>query len=601
MPKLTLSTISSRYASVAALNANFQAIVTALENTLSRDGSTPNTMSATLDMNSNRIINGADAVTSSDIPTLRQLTALIAQSEMPYAVVLKETHTATPSQTVFTLTGMVYVPGANNLSVYVNGLRLHPTDYTETSATVVTMASGLASGDEVVFYTNEELMLTDPVNIAGGTINATTVGLTTPAAGAFTTLSASGVQVTSGTITAGSTTSLSLATSGGTQALFLNAASAVNYLAISGAGAGADVYLQPQGSDTNIGLFVGSKGTDSVFLHTGGSSYTTQAAITHTASAVNYVSLTGGAIANPVFFTAAGSDTNIGTAFSTKGSASHSFYTNGLASALQAQITHTASANRYLTLTGSNGGNPRLDTSAGSLVLGSGGLTNAFAITGSGASAPILSPVGNANLGMAFYSAGTGAIDFGTAGGTLQVKINHTASAVNYLQLTGGATGQRVELTATGSDADVSMGFYTKAAGNFAFYTNVGASELQALITRTASANRYITLTGSNGGNPTIGTSAGNLALGSAAGALVPAGGANTGTIGTSGTYFNAGYFGNAGIIHRNPAALVTTAAAMNNGAAAAAGTLTNAPVAGNPTKWIPIDDNGTTRYIPAW
>lgn len=40
---------------------------------------------------------------------------------------------------------------------------------------------------------------------------------------------------------------------------------------------------------------------------------------------------------------------------------------------------------------------------------------------------------------------------------------------------------------------------------------------------------------------------------------------------------------------------------ALTNGAAAATGTLTNAPAAGNPTKWIPIDDNGTTRYIPAW
>lgn len=33
----------------------------------------------------------------------------------------------------------------------------------------------------------------------------------------------------------------------------------------------------------------------------------------------------------------------------------------------------------------------------------------------------------------------------------------------------------------------------------------------------------------------------------------------------------------------------------------AAAGTLLNAPVAGNPTKWIPINDNGVTRYIPVW
>lgn len=39
----------------------------------------------------------------------------------------------------------------------------------------------------------------------------------------------------------------------------------------------------------------------------------------------------------------------------------------------------------------------------------------------------------------------------------------------------------------------------------------------------------------------------------------------------------------------------------MLNGAAAAAGTLNNAPAAGNPTKWIPFDDNGTTRYIPSW
>jgi len=40
---------------------------------------------------------------------------------------------------------------------------------------------------------------------------------------------------------------------------------------------------------------------------------------------------------------------------------------------------------------------------------------------------------------------------------------------------------------------------------------------------------------------------------------------------------------------------------ALTNGAAAGAGTITNAPSAGNPTKWIPIDDNGTTRYIPCW
>ena len=37
------------------------------------------------------------------------------------------------------------------------------------------------------------------------------------------------------------------------------------------------------------------------------------------------------------------------------------------------------------------------------------------------------------------------------------------------------------------------------------------------------------------------------------------------------------------------------------NGAAAAAGTLTNAPVAGNPTFWIPVNVGGVTKHIPAW
>jgi hypothetical protein len=39
----------------------------------------------------------------------------------------------------------------------------------------------------------------------------------------------------------------------------------------------------------------------------------------------------------------------------------------------------------------------------------------------------------------------------------------------------------------------------------------------------------------------------------------------------------------------------------LTNGAAAAAGTLNNAPAAGNPSKWVPINDNGTVRYIPCW
>lgn len=62
MAKLTLNSISSGYGSNTALNTNFDLIETALENTLSRDGTTPNTMSADLDMNGNDLLNVGDAI-----------------------------------------------------------------------------------------------------------------------------------------------------------------------------------------------------------------------------------------------------------------------------------------------------------------------------------------------------------------------------------------------------------------------------------------------------------------------------------------------------------------------------------------------------------
>lgn len=87
------------------------------------------------------------------------------------------------------------------------------------------------------------------------------------------------------------------------------------------------------------------------------------------------------------------------------------------------------------------------------------------------------------------------------------------------------------------------------------------------------------------------------------------------GTVGTGTNPSNGGFFYvNAGVLHwfdqsgidmslSVPVAgqLASTSIGYTDGAAAAAGTLTNAPAAGNPAKWIPINDNGTIRYIPAW
>jgi len=52
-----LISITTGYYSTPALTQNFEDLVAALNNTLSLDGSTPNAMSADLDMNGNDILN----------------------------------------------------------------------------------------------------------------------------------------------------------------------------------------------------------------------------------------------------------------------------------------------------------------------------------------------------------------------------------------------------------------------------------------------------------------------------------------------------------------------------------------------------------------
>lgn len=59
--KPTLTTVASGYQSTTTLNANLNAINDALDNTVSLDGSVPNTMTADFDLNSNDLLNVATA------------------------------------------------------------------------------------------------------------------------------------------------------------------------------------------------------------------------------------------------------------------------------------------------------------------------------------------------------------------------------------------------------------------------------------------------------------------------------------------------------------------------------------------------------------
>ncbi len=147
MPKLTLSTIGSRYGSIDALNANFDAIEAAIENTLSRDGTSPNAMEAALNMDGYDILNARTVNTTG----LRLNGVPVTPSLLSYTGLVKERQTALAGQTAFTLTEVVYVPGTGNLTVYVNGVYQDETAYTQTSTSVVTFATPLELGDKVDF------------------------------------------------------------------------------------------------------------------------------------------------------------------------------------------------------------------------------------------------------------------------------------------------------------------------------------------------------------------------------------------------------------------------------------------------------------------
>lgn len=77
MAKLSLGNITSGYLPVATINANSDAIEAAMENTLSRDGTSPNTMLADLDMNSHSVVNLPAPVNANDAARLADIESAV--------------------------------------------------------------------------------------------------------------------------------------------------------------------------------------------------------------------------------------------------------------------------------------------------------------------------------------------------------------------------------------------------------------------------------------------------------------------------------------------------------------------------------------------
>lgn len=182
-----------------------------------------------------------------------------------------------------------------------------------------------------------------------------------------------------------------------------------------------------------------------------------------------------------------GSSSNVTFNLYSKGNSPVKIYTNATAPVEQLRVNHTNNANRHVEITGSNGGNPSIGASAGNLAVSSDLTLNTGVIT----------------------TQSVTALSFATTGG-IHLKTPN-ATAVDFTNIQGG-TGD-VLFFPDGSSSNVNLNIYSKGTGSIKFYTNAAAPFQQVTILDTANATRQVTITGSNGGNPTIGTSAGNLAI----------------------------------------------------------------------------------------
>jgi len=123
--------------------------------------------------------------------------------------------------------------------------------------------------------------------------------------------------------------------------------------------------IDPRLTEWDIGSGVAGGLTNGIKFMTGNSN--TQFAIQNVANAVNHIEVFGNVTGSYPGIIPIGTDTNIGMFHYTKGNGPFNFYTGASSANQQFAILHTANANNFIEVTGSNGGAPSLFTNAGNL------------------------------------------------------------------------------------------------------------------------------------------------------------------------------------------------------------------------------------------
>jgi hypothetical protein len=127
-----------------------------------------------------------------------------------------------------------------------------------------------------------------------------------------------------------------------------------------------------------------------------------------------------------------------------------------------------------------------------------GSQTTAYWSVFQGSNTPVLRGIGTSQV--VFESNSAVPLLFRTSSGTEQLRVAHTASAVNYVQVTGAATTGLPQISAQGSDTNPGLLYITKGIGEHRFASSGSAANIQFRVRHTASAANYGTVTGAAAG-----------------------------------------------------------------------------------------------------
>jgi hypothetical protein len=300
----------------------------------------------------------------------------------------------------------------------------------------------------------------------------------------------------------------------------VKATNATNMIVQSIGSSGFGSFLA-QGSTGNAAYYFGYVGSSEVgrITMTGNTDFGTSSAATlqlrvaNTASAVNYVQATGAATGSGPTISAQGSDTNADLNFTTKSSGSTTIYTptsvGGTASNSQNIVNFQGVASGNLVLLRAS--LARHTTSADWTGVG---YRLGHVVDTTAMSYIEFNPVGQSQ-GLAVNVANSSPFQVKTTGGE-QLRVANTASAVNYIQATGSATGVGVTLSVQGSDSNIQFYYVSKGTFPHSFLNSAGNEQFR--VASTASAVNYVQVTGAaTGGAAPIISSQGsdsNITLG---------------------------------------------------------------------------------------